>query len=121
MVRPATKTGVFENRKAVEKAPSIAPVRPNTKVKVGNKEVEVIIPETVTDNEDDDGESQSDDPTTEVNATITEPSNREPDPPKEFLRSAMEEVLEKGGELPTLDSADILGRTFITTDRKSVV
>ena len=115
LVRPATKTGIFENRKAMEKAPSIAPVRLNAKVKVGNKEVEVVIPETVTDDEEDDGESQDHDPDTEVNATITELSNKEPDPPKEFLRSAMEEVLEKGGELPTLASADILGHTFITT------
>ena len=36
LVRPATKTGVFENVKAIERAPSIAPQQPNVVIKSGD-------------------------------------------------------------------------------------
>ena len=126
LVRPATKTGVFENMKAIKRAPSVAPQLPNATIKSGTKTVEAVIPEavkissdpqekvvpvTVTDDEDSgDDESVQDG---QVNETcVPSDGNGESEP---ILRSAMEDILEKGGRLPELDSADILGRTFITT------
>ena len=34
---------------------------------------------------------------------------------KTFLKTAMEDVVNNGGDLPTIDVTDLLGRTFITT------
>ena len=58
LVRPATKTGVFENKKATRKALNIAPAMPNAKVGVKGKTVDVVIPETVTDDDDDEEDSE---------------------------------------------------------------
>ena len=63
LVRPATQTGVFENSKAIKEAPEIAPTAPNATVNVKGEQVEVVIPETVTDKDDEaqvDDSSQSD-------------------------------------------------------------
>ena len=134
LVRPATETGVFKNKTAIYEAPGIAPVEPNAKVKVKGKEVEVVIPETVND-DDEDGETNPDnaldgsdpiemfpeqpvadegqaqqvvDDDEPENDTMDKPGKGEP------LSSAMDAILEKGGELPTFDASDLLGRTYIT-------
>ena len=52
VVQSANKKGVFENKRAIDRAPSIAPIKPNTQVKVGDKTVEVVV-ETVDEEEEE--------------------------------------------------------------------
>ena len=122
LVRPATETGVFKNKTAIYEAPGIAPVEPNAKVKVKGKEVEVAIPETVDDDEDEDGETSPNDaldgsnpiemfperPVADEDQTQqvddgdeSETSTKEKPGKGEPLSSAMDEILENGGELYT--------------------
>ena len=123
LVRPATKTGVFDNQRAAKQTTGtpIEPVEPNATVKVGNKRVDVVIPETV--NEDDEdleddldvaNEEKLDTSTVHEEKASAEPESEAAQASDEFLDSAMKEILERGGKLPTLDSADLLGRTYIT-------
>ena len=123
LVRPATKTGVFDNQRAAKQTTGtpIEPVEPNATVKVGNKHVDVVIPETVTE-DDEDLEDDLDEATEEKLDTSTVHEDKAStgleseaaQASDEFLDTAMKEILERGGKLPTLDSADLLGRTYIT-------
>ncbi len=86
VIRTANKKGVFLNKRATKDAPKLAP------------KDEKIIPETVIENDDeDDGETEGKD-----------------DERKAFITSALNDILDKGGSLPTIDVESLLGRTFIS-------
>ena len=93
LVRSATEPGIFQNVKANEAAPNVAPKEPNATVEIGDKKVGVII-ESV----DDDDENDTSDDTTSHG------------PQRISLTSAVKD----GESLPTFSSKDLLGRTFIT-------
>ena len=102
VVRSANKGGVFQNLRANDRAPKIAPVFPNKNLKVGDKAVPVVV-ETVGDEDQEEGENTTPDDS---------PVNNEQ---REFITSLHEESIKKGASLPTIDVTDILNRTFITT------
>ena len=104
LVRSATEPGIFQNPKANLAAPDIAPVEPNATVKIGNEKVGIVV-ETV-DDDDDQGSSGQED-NDEDAPSISHQHTK-------IFSSAMEDTLNKGGSLPTFDSSDLLGRTFIT-------
>ena len=75
-------------------------MEPNARVKIADEEVGVVV-ETVTDDkEESDVDKDSSDPI--------------PHQQTKILTSAMEDTLKNGGTLPTFDSNDLLGMTFIT-------
>ena len=99
LVRSATEPGIFQNPKANLAAPKVAPAEPNATVKIGDETVGVIIDEPV----DDEPAVDNDEEQPSISHQQTK-----------ILTSAMEDRLNNGGSLPTFDSSDLLGRTFIT-------
>ena len=116
VVRTATKPGAYQNLRANARAPTLAP-KPATNNLSINGKIESVTVETVDD--DDEEESKPDDNDTLDDGTTTK---KKPDPNIDptvarntFLRSAMEDAVKNGRDLPTIDIVDILGRTFITS------
>ena len=103
-VRTATKDGAFRNIPAEKSAPGLAPKEPNASLLLKDQTYPVII-----------GTNDTQEPPDESDEFYNSDEESEPNPGKTFLRSAMEEVVQNGGQLPTIDAQDILGRTFITT------
>ena len=103
-VRMATKDGAFRNLHAESAAPNLAPKEPNANVLLGDQIYPIVI-------------NHGDDPmlSTELDDPCDPDDMEEPNSKQSFLRTAMEEVVQKGGMLPTIDAQDIRGRTFITT------
>ena len=106
VVRTATKSGAYQNQRANELAPQLAP-KPVTNDLKTKDEANPITVETVTE-EDENNEGDDDDAKVNFNA---EPEETQ----KTFLKTAMEDAVKNGQDLPTIDVAEILGRTFITT------
>ena len=75
--------------------------------------------ETVEEEDDEASETVVDDDgagTTDLKKKKGFPGNTDPGiAQKTFLRTAMEDAVNNGGSLPTIDVDDIVGRTFITT------
>ena len=107
VVRTATKPGAYQNKRANAQAPQLAP-RPVTNGLRIDEDVHKISVETVTDGDE---ESTHED---DANA-VSEPSANPGTTQSTFLKTAMEEAVEAGRDLPTIDISEILGRTFITT------
>ena len=142
LVRKATKSGIFDNQKAKAKATNLAPKKPNAKVQVGDKVAEVVVETVEEEGEekttDDDAEelfpSRGESTVTEGDKgptgddegleedeeipSLTIPTPKSSGNPKRSttleLRTAAEEFMKKGGNMPYFKSDDLLGRTFIT-------
>ena len=121
VVRTATKPGAYQNLRANARAPTIAPKPTTHNLHMNGKEEKIVV-ETV---EEDDDEESSDDVDEQVELDLdsdagTKKKKEDPnvDPAaaqKTFLKTAMEDAVNNGADLPTIDVSDILGRTFITT------
>ena len=96
LVRSATEPCIFQNLRANQAAPNVAPKAPNAKVQVGSETVGVVL-ETVDKDETDTGDD----------AIPKEPQ-------RPTIAFAIGDKLKPGEELPTFNSSDLLGRTFIT-------
>ncbi len=90
VIRTANKHGVFRNKRAIAASPNMAPKKPSEKV----------VPETVNEEDEDEGEDSK---------------TEEPDESEDFLKSAMDDAVEHGEPLPTIDIDSLLNRTFITS------
>ena len=77
-----------------------------------NERTEDVVVETV---EEDDGETCGNDEEDDQPDPNVDPGAAK----KTFLRSAMEDAVNQGGNLPTIDVTDTLGRTFITSPNES--
>ena len=111
VVRTATKPGVFQNLRANERAPRLAP-KPVTNTLHIDGQHEKVRVETVSD---EDGESDDeDDDTPGIGYNGTKPEAVLPEK-ETFLSTAMEDAVKNGGDLPTINIDDIIGRTFITS------
>ena len=134
VVRSAAKTGVFQNIRANQATPDLAPKEPNAYALDGEKSHPVVVPEEVIDNNKEGNEGMEDplpdlkerEPTkVETVSDDEDEEEEEEDVPmseetkdefaKAFLRTAMEDTVKAGGKLPTFNAKSILGRTFITT------
>ena len=114
VVRTATRPGVFQNLRANEQAPTLTPKSINTTLKIDDQE-EAIRVETVNDK---DGESCSEDEEASIESDNNGIKSGATPPSKEtFLSSAMEDIVKNGGDLPTINIDDIIGRTFITSPK----
>ena len=88
-VRSAAKYGMYRNLRADERAPSLRPKDPNTLVNVkGEKYYTRIDP--------------------------SKPTEGDTSAEQTFLKTAMEDAINQGGSLPTIDVTDIIGKTYIT-------
>ena len=75
---------------------------------------EIVTDEDLEDDLDEATEEKLDTSTVHEDKASAEPESEAAQASDEFLDTAMKEILERGGKLPTLDSADLLGRTYIT-------
>ena len=100
LVRSATEPGIFQNLRANKAAPNIAPKVPNASVKIGDKKVGIVVETVPGDDEDEPNDKEA--------------SSSSPAQQREVLSSAVGDTLKEGEQLPTFDSSDLLGRTFIT-------
>ena len=107
VVRTATKPGVYQNLRANALAPTLAPKPVTAGLKI-NEEVRPVTVDTVDESEESDSEPVNEEQKGDPNKDPTVARNT-------FLRSAMEDAVKNGKDLPTIDIVDILGRTFITT------
>ena len=118
VVRTATKPGAYQNIRANKRAPTLAPKEGNRNLNINGVRQPVVVVETVEDDESTNGstdESDNDESPVTNNGEKNDP-NIHPDAAKKtFLKSAMEDAVKNGHDLPTIDVADILGRTFITS------
>ena len=136
LVRKATKGGVFDNQKAKAKASNIAPSKPNVRIQVGEETAEVVVETVEGEDEtkipDEDAEDlfpskhepehvpqdDDDEDDNEELPTLTIPTPKSSGNPKRSttieLRTAAEEFMKQGGNMPYFKSDDLLGRTFIS-------
>jgi hypothetical protein len=112
VVRTATKGGVYQNLRANAAAPTLAPKPANVALKVDGKTQPVVV-ETVEDG--DEGDTKERSPPEGTPPTRPEDSTGQPPESETFLKSAMEDAMNSGADLPTIDIGSILGRTFITS------
>jgi hypothetical protein len=136
---PNTKPGIYQNFHANAKAPILCPKEPkNAEVHPGKEKVPVVIQKALLDKEMGQEEvveemkESSSDPV--VPKTVTEEDDDEGQDSKpssgegheegelvdpktlQRIRGAMEHIINKGGQLPTLNAKHLLGRTtFITS------
>ena len=127
-VRTATKEHAYQNRRANAKAPILATKKTTANLKIGD-EIEPVSEEYIPDEVDKDiklkarklykdGEDNVDhiDPDNDVDKGVSEKANRDPvEAQKTFLSSAMDDAVNRGHDLPTIDIESIIGRTFITS------
>ena len=114
VVRTATKPGAYQNKCANARAPTLAPKPVTHNLRVGKQEEKVTVETVDEDDDEDDKHNRADMEDEESNDqpdSNTDPSAAQ----KTFLRTAMEDIINDGGDLPTIDVTDLLGRTFITT------
>ena len=94
VVRTATKEHGYSNVRADKEAPNLAPPT----------HPEVIIPETVDENDDDDNaEQETNDATEDFIKSVQE----------DVVKSLHQDRVDRGERLPTIDSTGLLGRTFL--------
>ncbi len=136
VVRSATKEGIYQNLRANERAPDLAPKEPNAELKLKGQPFPIVVSEReLTKAAEPQGktsmegevetvqEEQGDKPNEEAKVDDNmedaggdeETDTKEKPSLEEVIRSAMEHVINKGGRMPTLNADHILGRTFITT------
>ncbi len=136
VVRSATKEGIYQNLRANERAPDLAPKEPNAELNLKGTPIPVVVSEkelnratgpqgktsmegeVETVQEDQEGGSEEEpkvDDSMEAADGDEETEVKEKPSPEEAIRSAMEHIINKGGRMPTLNADHILGRTFITT------
>ena len=105
VVRSAVKRGVFRNKRADEESPETAAVDPRPTETGPTGEQEQPIPETVEDDEEEIPEETIG--TQEVDEDFSKKLM------DELIQSKWDEHVRKGGQLPTFDVEDLIGRTFI--------
>lgn len=114
VVRSAARPGVFQNLRANEKAPKLAPKDPNCEIKIGNESIPVTV-ETVTEEDQPSDAAKPNEEEGETPIEMFPGGEQTAGESRTFIRSAMEDAVKEGGNLPTIDVESIQGRTFITT------
>ena len=114
VVQTATKPGPYQNLRANARSPTLAPKPVTHKLRVNDRSEDVFV-ETVDEDEDEDDAHDVEERTNDGSNPNVNPEAAK----KTHLRTAMEDVVNSGGDLPTIDITDILGRTFITSPNES--
>jgi len=104
VVRTATKGGPFWNKRAEGLAVSLAPLKPSRRLKVKNQIIDVAV--------ETDSVNRKVKPAVQDTGGIEDHNDSATEPIK--LRTAMEEIISKGGSLPEIDAQDIIGKSFIS-------
>ena len=109
VVRTATKGGAYQNVRANTRAPTLAPKPTTSKLRIRDLEQQVAVEHDDNDSpSQDEDDASSSDEAADIN---TSPAAAQ----KTFLKTAMEDAVKAGKDLPTIDISDIIGRTFITS------
>ena len=109
VVRTATKGGPFWNIRAEGKAPNLAPLKPSRRLRVKDQVIDVAVEtDPINTKVKPAPQGQEDESNGE------ESPNDDVQPETVRIRTAMEDIIANGGNLPEVNINEIIGKSFIS-------